>query len=159
MEIPAHIANESIAFPRGQRRPSRELKHRIRAWVTAPSLDSRIAAGEDPSSEALLSCRSGQLLSHRSRRRLVHGLQRALAPPPDRAVISSAVPCNRQAVEVARPALEQLAQALRSRVGVRPRGVVLVHQLLTDPSSALYRPAELGELDEAARQALLALRL
>src|SRR6202012_4646643 len=91
------------------------------------------------------------------RRGLVQGLERVLAPPPHRPSFSSAVTANRHAVQVARPALEQLAQALRSRGAHRARGVVLTPQLLTDPGSALPPPAEPDDLHEAARQALLAL--
>jgi hypothetical protein len=123
----------------------------------APSLDARIVAGEDPARDALLRRRAAQLVSARSRHRLVQGLERALTPPPDRPFFSSAVSCNHRAVEVARPALERLARALGSRGRVQPRGVVLTHELLTDPCSALYRPADVDELHELARQALLAL--
>jgi hypothetical protein len=98
-----------------------------------------------------------RLLANRRRRALIQGLERVLSPPPRRPSFSSAVTPNREAVEMARPALEQLAQALCSRDRVQGRGVVLTHQLLTDPCSALYHPAQPGELHEVARQAMLAL--
>jgi hypothetical protein len=60
-------------------------------------------------------------------------------------------------VRIARPALEQLAAALRSRDSVQPQGVALAQLLLTEPSSALYQPADPDELYRAAREALLAL--
>ncbi len=62
-----------------------------------------------------------------------------------------------KAVEIARPALEQLAGALRSRESVQPRGVALTQLFLTDGASPLYRPASPDSLNEAAREALLAL--
>lgn len=68
-----------------------------------------------------------------------------------------AVPCNWQAVEIARPALEQLATALRSRESSQPRGVALTRVLLTEPCSALYWPDYVEELYEVAREALFAL--
>jgi hypothetical protein len=77
--------------------------------------------------------------------------------PPGHAVLSAAVAVDEGAVEVARPALQQLASALRSRADVEPRGVALTQILLTEPSSALYRPAYREELYELARAALFAL--
>ncbi|MEN3280458.1 MAG: hypothetical protein V7607_1598 [Solirubrobacteraceae bacterium] len=78
--------------------------------------------------------------------------------PPGHAVLSSTVAVDEPAVEVARPALQQLASALRSRVDVEPRGVAITQILLTEPSSALYHPAYREELYELARAALFALR-
>jgi hypothetical protein len=77
--------------------------------------------------------------------------------PPGHAVLSAAVAVDERAVEVARPALQQLAAALRWRADVEPRGVAITHILLTEPSSALYRPAYREELYELARAALFAL--
>jgi hypothetical protein len=77
--------------------------------------------------------------------------------PPRHAVLTTAVAVDAAAVEVARPALRQLASALRSRADVEPRGVAIVQILLTEPSSALYRPAYREELYELARAALFAL--
>jgi hypothetical protein len=73
------------------------------------------------------------------------------------AALSAAVAVDEHAVEVARPALQQLASALRSRADVEPRGVAITQILLTEPSSALYRPAYREELYELARAALFAL--
>ncbi len=72
-------------------------------------------------------------------------------------MLSAAVAVDEHAVEVARPALQQLASALRSRADVEPRGVAIAQILLTEPSSALYRPAYREELYELARAALFAL--
>jgi hypothetical protein len=74
-----------------------------------------------------------------------------------RAVLSAAVAVDEHAVEVARPASQQLASALRSRADVEPRGVAITQILLMDPSSALYPPAYREELNELAHAALLAL--
>jgi hypothetical protein len=133
------------------------LTRRIRVRIASPGLDRRLAAGEDPSSDATLACRSAQLLSKRARRRIALGLKRVLSDRPDRAVCSAALSCNWRAVEIARPALEQLATALRSRDSVHPRGVALSNVLLTEPCSALYQPAYADELYELAREALFAL--
>ena len=77
--------------------------------------------------------------------------------PPRHAVLSAAVAVDEHAVELARPALQQLASALRSRADVEPRGAAIAQILLTEPSSALYRPAYREELYESARAALFAL--
>ena len=79
--------------------------------------------------------------------------------PSGHAALSAAVAVDERAVEVARPALQQLASALRSRADVEPRGVAIAQTqiLLTEPSSALYRPAYREELYELARAALFAL--
>jgi hypothetical protein len=129
----------------------------VLARLAAPRLDARLAAGEDPLSDVVLACRSRRLVSGRSRRRLACGLERTWSMPPGHAVLSAAVAVDEGAVEVARPALQQLASALRSRADVEPRGVAITQILLTEPSSALYRPAYREELYEIARAALLAL--
>jgi hypothetical protein len=77
--------------------------------------------------------------------------------PPGHAVLSAAASVDERAAEIARPALQQLASALRSRADVAPRGVAIARILLTEPSSALYRPAYREELYELARAALFAL--
>jgi len=77
--------------------------------------------------------------------------------PPGHTVLSAAVAVDEHAVEAARPALQQLALALRLRADVEPRGVAITRVLLTEPSSALYRPAYREELYEVARAALFAL--
>jgi hypothetical protein len=129
----------------------------VLARLAAPRLDARLAEGEDPLGDVVLACRSRRLVSGRSRRRLACGLERTWSMPPAHAALSAAVAVDKRAVEVARPALQQLASALRSRADVEPRGVAITRVLLTEPSSALYRPAYTEELYEPARAALLAL--
>jgi len=146
--------------------PARSSRHRaiatalvrgVLARVAAPRLDARLAAGEDPRGDVVLACRARRLVSWRSRRRLACGLERAWSVPPGHRVLSAAVAVDERAVEVARPALQQLAWALRSRADVEPCGVAIAQMLLTEPSSALYRPAYRDELYELARAALFAL--
>ena len=74
------------------------------------------------------------------------------------APLSAGAAADPGALETARPALLQLARALRSRAEVAPRGAALAYILLTDPYGALYRPAYRDELYEIAREALFALR-
>jgi hypothetical protein len=130
-----------------------------RVWmhVAGRVLDDRLAAGEDPSGDPALATRARYLLSRRLRRTIVRGLERVLSERTRRPSLSAAISCDPAAVDVARPALEQLAQALRSREELEPRGIAATHILLTEPLSALYRPAYRDELYEAAREALFAL--
>ena len=71
--------------------------------------------------------------------------------------VSAAVACDAEAVDIARPALEQLERAIRERDSVCPQGLALAHLLLSDPNSVLYRAPHGGALYEASRAALLAL--
>jgi len=141
----------------GRRAPATTFVSSVLARLAAPQLDARLAAGEDPLNDLVLACRSRRLVSGRSRRRLACGLERAWSTPRGHEVLSAAVAVDERAVEVARPALQQLASALRSRADVEPRGVAITQILLTEPCSALYRPAYREELYELARAALFAL--
>jgi hypothetical protein len=128
----------------------------VLARLAARRLDARLAAGEDPFSDVVLASRSRRLISGRSRRRLAYGLERAWSMPPGHDRLSAAVAVDEDAVELARPALQQLSSALRSRTDVDPRAVAITQILLTEPCSALYRPAYREELYEIARAALFA---
>jgi hypothetical protein len=129
---------------------------RLQARLAAPRLDLRIAEGEDPGLERALACRSAQLVSKRSRGQLAGGLER-LWSSAGQPGFSTAIPFNRQAVQIARPALQRLATALRSQDAVQPRGVALIRLLLTDMCSALYKPASTEQLYDVAGAALSAL--
>jgi hypothetical protein len=125
--------------------------------LAAPRLDAQLAAGEDPFSSPALALRAAQLASRRLRRQLAGGLEHAWSGGRERGALSAAVPVDANAVEIARPALEQLAEALRSRERIGVRGVALTQILLTTPGSALYRSRYPEELYERAREALFAL--
>jgi hypothetical protein len=143
--------------PTGAVRPARGLLLRVRVRLTASVLDARLAAGEPAWSDTDLSCRSAQLVSTRSRRGLVEGLERLWIEPRARPTWSAAVPHDRRAVSVACATLKQLAVVLRSSEEIHPRGVALTRLFLTDPGSALYRPTYPEELCEMVRAALFAL--
>jgi hypothetical protein len=129
----------------------------MRVRLLGSRLDSRIAAGEDPVRDPALEYRCAQLVSTRARQGIARGLLRACSQRPGTAALSAAVPCDWRAVQIARPAVQQLAAALRSREVVQPQGVAISKVLLTEPCSALYRPAYPSELYEVAREALFAL--
>ena len=133
------------------------LAPQVSVRLAAPRLDARLAAGEDPFSSPRLALRGAQLASRRLRRQLAAGLEHASCAGHESGALSAAVPVDRDAVEIARPALEQLADALRSRERVGVQGVALTQILLTSPTSALYRSRYPEELYECAREALFAL--
>ena len=145
-----------VSSPAPARSPG-GLVYGLRVRMAAPRLDARIAAGEDLSVDPDLAHRATQLVSMRTRRRAAAGLDRVSRIRRERPVLSAAIPFDRRAVHVARPMLQQLAIALRSRERVHPRGVAITQLLLTEPSSALYRPAHPDHLYEVARAALFAL--
>jgi hypothetical protein len=127
-----------------------------RVWsrLTSAQLDARLATGQDPRASAAFACRAEQLVSRRSRRQLAAAVERVYLRQHERALFSAAIPTDGQAIEIARPALEQLARALRCSESVQPGGVALTKVLLTDGTSALYRPAYPEELDDVARRSL-----
>lgn len=124
--------------------------------LAAPRLDARLARGDDPFGSAALALRGARLASRRLRRQLADGLEHALARQ-EHGALSASVPVDAEAVEIARPALEQLADALRSRDRVGVRGVALTQLLVTEPGSPLYGAGHPEELYERAREALVAL--
>ena len=105
----------------------------------------------------MLALRAAQLASRRTRRQLADGIERACSEDPRRAVLSAAIPVDAQAIEIARPVLEELAEALRSSEQISMRGVALTELLPTEPGSALYGSEYPEELQDRAREALLAL--
>lgn len=129
----------------------------ISARLAALSLDRQLAQGCEPTLTPALARRAAILGSRRARRRTAAGLRRVLAEAPGRGTLSAAVACDRAAVELARPALEQLERVLRERPTHEPRGLALATLLLSDPESVLYQAPQPDRLYEAARQALLAL--
>ena len=133
----------------------------LRARLAAVPLDRALAAGADPARSAALTRRSAMLSSRHGRRRTAAGLRRVLSETQRRPGLSAAVACDPGAVDIARPALEQLERAIRERDSLCPQGLALAHLLLSDPDSVLYRAphgealyeAEPGRLARAAPNA------
>lgn len=125
--------------------------------LTAPRLDARLARGEDPFGSAALALRAARLASLRLRHQLASGIEHSLGRQQQDGAISASVPVDATAIEIARPALGQLAEAMRSRDRVGVRGVALTQLLVTEPGSPLYASAYPEELYERAREALFAL--
>ena len=129
----------------------------LRARFAALPLDRALAAGADPARSAALTRRAALLSSRHARRRTAGGLHGVLSAPARGSGLSAAMACDAAAVDIARPALEQLERAIRERDLVRPQGLALAHLLLSDPDSVLYRAPHAGALYEASRAALLGL--
>jgi hypothetical protein len=130
---------------------------RLRVWMATRRLDGSLAAGAPLNRDPLIALRAAQLASRRERRRLAMALDAVRAERPARPGFSASVPVSADALVLARPALEQLAGALRSPGSLEPHGIARTRLLLTEPSSPLYQPAEPEALYTAACGALLAL--
>lgn len=130
-----------------------------RVWLRRPSLNRRLAQGEDPTASRALALRAGQLASPRTRQRLAEAIERVIEEAkegPRR--LSAAAPVSRQAVTTARPLLLTLAGELRTPGPVRAQGVALTRRLLTDGASPLYALQDERALESAideARRTLL----
>jgi hypothetical protein len=145
--------------PRAER-SSPGLRLSLRALLQRTALDARLARGADPDGAPELALRARQLRSLSTRRPLGRAIlsiiERADATRP---ALSSAIPVSREAIDYARPALIQLAIALRSPEPVRPEGVAQVLTLLRDGAGSLYaRETQPSTLYFDARRALLAMR-
>jgi hypothetical protein len=118
--------------------------HRLRALLTRPRLDERLAGGAAVANDPVLARRAAQLRAPRARRRVAAALQRALSDL--RPGLTAAVPVDRSAVTYARPYLVELIDVLRSSSEVAPQGVARAARLLTDVASPLYPPARPSDL-------------
>ena len=137
---------------------------RARARLFRFRLDNLIARAVERPGDRALARREAELAGERVRRRLADRIaevvELAARPRPAR---SAAVPIDREAVDIARPALTELMLALRSDEVVEPRGVAMTLLLLTDACSPVYLPpsgqsADPEALSWAVRRALEALR-
>lgn len=131
---------------------------RVRARLAPSGLDRRIAAGEEPWTDAELGARAARLLRRATRRRIAAGLESAVL---DARGGSSLHPL-RMSAPVAQPAVAdagdevlQLAARLRAPEPVRPQGIALARLLLVDGSGPLYSAGD--SLPLVARRALATL--
>jgi hypothetical protein len=111
---------------------------RLGAWLRRSRLDDAIARGRDGPADPAMILRRAQLAGPEGRRRLSRRLEEVLAAPLARPAASSAVPVDRDAVEIAKPVMRELILRLRSPNPVEARGVALGWRLLTDPVSPIY---------------------
>jgi hypothetical protein len=155
--VPSIRSLEGRGSPRRLGALARRSALRFQTLVRRGKLDRALADGVDPAAHPALAARAAQLVGPRSRRALATSLERLVreldtGPTPS---LSAAAPFEREQAREARESLLGLASALRAADAVRPRGVALVAQLLTDPeSSPLYVRSAGGALHLKAQAAL-----
>ena len=126
-------------------------------WEAA-RLDRELAAGVSPRTSEALALRARRITRRRSRASVARGLARALSSAIDTgAGFTAAVPPNRREVLAARTIIDTLERRLRAPEALTARGMAMLHELLTEPASPLYRPDEPGALGSRLRAAAAAL--
>jgi hypothetical protein len=94
----------------------------------------------------------------RSRANVACGLARVVRSAVDNSRgFTAAVPPNRREVVAARTLIDTLERRLRAREPLTARGMAMLLELLSEPTSPLYRPAERGALGSRLRAAAAAL--
>jgi hypothetical protein len=138
---------------------ARRVRLAVVAWWLAVRLDRELATGASPDASPVLAVRARRITSRRSRRRVAHGLARAMRDaqvmPP---AFSAAVRPHEREVQADRTVLATLERRLRAPEPVTARGMAMLQVLLTEATSPLYRPGEPGALGSELRAAAAALR-
>ena len=145
-----------MGSPRRLTRFVEDLALRAQVRWSQPSLDARLAVGDDPTSDPALALRAAQLGSYRHRRRLAGWIEQLVreADATRSSGISAAVPVVREQVSEARDSLLFLAHVLRDGERVRPRGVAMVERLLSHAGSVIYTVGARGAVELHAQMAL-----
>jgi len=136
----------------------RRLRAALSARCHAAALDRDLAAGVMPRGSDALALRARRITGRRSRASVAYGLARVLRTASDtRARFTAAVPPHRREVLVARPVIDALGHRLHGAEPVTARGMAMLTELLSEPTSPLYRPDEPGALGSRLRAAAAAL--
>jgi hypothetical protein len=124
-------------------------------WLRKGSLDRRLAGGTNPQASPRLARRARQLTSPRSRAALAEAIRHLVdtAEHPQ-AVLTSAVPIQREKVLRERGLMLGLAADLESHDEAKPGGIALIERLLTDGGSPVYSEGDLGHELARVRAAL-----
>jgi hypothetical protein len=150
--------DDSAAAGRRVATPAPVLTARALATLRHFALDRRLAAGADTADDRQLTARAWQITRASARERIATALDAILIdakrPRPEQGVT---VRVCREEVEVARDEILRLAERLRDRRPVRPRGVALARQLLADGAGPLYVASPNDELWRHVRRAAAAL--
>lgn len=134
------------------------LGERLRTRIRAAKLDVRLAAGEPPESDPLLSLRAQRLARIDSRRALALGIMRVLAQcEPGRSRLEPAPLVVVPRVVAAHDDLEQLVTSLLAPAPVSARGVAATSCLLRDGFGPLYHRGSPTDLRTAVRSTIAAL--
>jgi hypothetical protein len=117
-----------------------KLFTRFRARSRRLELDHALAGGADPSSSPLLAARAAQLVRPANRYRLAQALERLALTADSRGGLFHTVP-RRQAVDVNRPQLIDLAGRLRKAGLLYARGIAILELVLIDGTGPAYTDA------------------
>jgi hypothetical protein len=127
------------------------------ARLHGPSLDTRLAAGEEPESSPLLAVRALHITGPRMRRQLARAWDElaARARRPQ-SPFDPRAPIARSQIDAAADEIQKVADVLRTDHPLSARGVALATALLTTPESPAFRIGR-GELAAAVGHALAAM--
>jgi hypothetical protein len=139
-------------------RPWQRLRLAFAVRWRAGELDRELAAGTSADASDLLSLRAERITRPRGRACVADGLTRAVNQAEDGVPgFTSAVRPNGAEVLASGVVLTNLDRRLRAAQDVRANGMAMLHLLLTEPDSLLYRPADAGALGSYLRAAAAAL--
>jgi hypothetical protein len=128
-------------------------------WWQAARLEGDLAACVSLHASDAHALRALRITGRRRRYSLADGLARVVRSASDPKVrFTAAVPPNRRAVLAARPVIEALERRLLGPEPVAARGVAMLGELLTEPTSPLYRPLDPAALAGQLRAAAAALK-
>ena len=121
-------------------------------------LDHELASGISPQASEALALRARRITGHRSRADAASGLIRALFSAEDAAPgFTAEEQAHHREVLAARTVIAALDRRLRAPEPVAPRGMAMLHVLLTKGTSPLYQPGNPGALGDHLRAAAAAL--
>jgi hypothetical protein len=127
-------------------------------WWQAARLDRDLAAGVSLRASDARALRALRIAGRRRRYSLADGLAGVVRSASDpKARFTAAVAPDRRAVLAARPIMEALERRLVGPEPVAARGVAMLGELLTEPTSPLYRPPDAAALASRLRAAAAAL--
>lgn len=122
-------------------------------------LDQELASGIGPQASEVLALRARRITGRRSRANVASGLKRALFGAEDAAPgFTAAERAHHREVLAARTVIAALDRRLRAPEPVAPRGMAMLHLLLTKGTSPLDQPGEPGALGDELRAAAAALQ-
>lgn len=128
-------------------------------WWGAVWLDRELALGVSPQTSEALAVRARRITGHRSRANVARGLIRALFSAEDAAPgFTAAERAHHREVLAARAVIAALERRLRAPEPVAPRGMAMLHVLLTRGTGPLNQPGEPGALGDQLRAAAAALQ-
>jgi hypothetical protein len=128
-------------------------------WWGAVWLDRELASGISPHASEALALRARRITGYRSRANVARRLIRAVFSAEDATPgFTAAERAHHREVLAARTVIDALDRRLRAPDPVAPRGMAMLHVLLTRGTGPLYKPGESGALGDQLRAAAAALQ-